>query len=72
MKIGFVGLGRMGSNMVLNLMDHRHKVVVHNRSLEPIKKIAKRGAIPAYTLKEFTGKLPKPRIQARSCQLSSW
>ena len=28
MKIGFIGLGRMGRNMVLNLIEHAHEVVV--------------------------------------------
>ena len=41
MKIGFIGLGKMGSNMVLNLLDNKHKIVVYNRSPEPTKKISK-------------------------------
>jgi len=41
MKIGFIGLGRMGHNMVLNLLDKKFEVVVHNRSQEPIKEAAK-------------------------------
>ena len=62
MKIGFIGLGRMGYNMVLNLLDRKHQVVVHNRSIEPIKEIAKNGAIPAFTVEELIKKLSKPKI----------
>ena len=62
MEIGFIGLGRMGSNMVLNLLDHKHKVVVYNRSPEKTRKIAKNGAIPSYSIEEFISKLPKSKI----------
>jgi len=62
MKIGFIGLGRMGKNMVLRLLQKKHKVVAHNRSHEPIKEVANKGAIAAYNLDEFFSKLEKPRI----------
>lgn len=39
MKLGFLGLGRMGSNMVFKLLEHGHEVVVWNRSSEPIESI---------------------------------
>lgn len=55
--IGFVGLGRMGNNMVLNLLDKKKKVVAYNRSPEKVKKIAKRGAIPSYSIEEMFSKL---------------
>jgi len=35
MKIGFIGLGKMGSRMVLKLIEEGHEVVVWNRSKEP-------------------------------------
>ena len=60
--IGLIGLGRMGNNMVLNLLSKKYKVVVYNRSPEPVKKMSRRGAISSYTLEEFVGNLPKPRI----------
>jgi len=62
MKIGFIGLGRMGSNMVLNLMEHRHQVVGYNRSLDSTKKLAKKGMIPAFDLKELVNKLPERKV----------
>ena len=37
MKIGFIGLGRMGSNMVLNLKDKEHKVIAYNRTPKKMK-----------------------------------
>ncbi len=62
MKLGFIGLGRMGLNMVFNLIDHKHQVIAHNRSPDPIKEAAQYGAVPAYSLKELIGRLPSPRI----------
>lgn len=62
MKLGFIGLGRMGLNMVFNLIDHRHQVVAHNRSPDPIKEAADYGAIPAHSLKELIDKLPSLKI----------
>ena len=60
--IGFIGLGRMGKKMVLNLIEKKYKVIVYNRSSEPTKRLAKRGAIASYSLEELSNKLPKPRI----------
>lgn len=60
--IGFIGLGRMGYNMVLNLASKNYKVVVYDRSPELTKKIAKHKAIPSYSLSEFMHKLPKQKI----------
>lgn len=60
--IGFIGLGKMGRNMVLNLVSKGYKVVVTNRSKEPIKEMEKKGAIPSYTFKELVGELPKQKI----------
>src|SRR3989338_1832714 len=62
MKLGFIGLGRMGHNMVLNLIDHKHQLVVYNRSPDPIKEIAQQGAIPTFSVEELVRKLSFPRI----------
>ncbi len=62
MKLAFIGLGRMGLNMVFNLIDHKHQIVVYNRSPDPIMEAAKYGAIPAHSLQELIQKLPSPKI----------
>ena len=62
MKIGFIGLGRMGENMVLNLIEHKHDVVVYNRSPEKTREIAKKGATPSYSINEMISKLPDRKI----------
>ena len=44
MKIGFLGLGAMGSGMASNLLKAGHQVTVWNRSPEPAQALAARGA----------------------------
>jgi 6-phosphogluconate dehydrogenase len=61
MRIGFVGLGRMGANMVRRLVRDGHEVVAYNRTPEKTKEIAGEGAIPAFTIAELVEKLEKPR-----------
>ncbi len=62
MRLGFVGLGRMGANMVKRLVRGGHEVVAFNRSPGPIQEVAKEGAIPSASLEDLVGKLPKPAI----------
>ena len=47
MRIGMVGLGRMGANMVLRLIKAGHEVVVWDRSEAVVKDLASKGAIAA-------------------------
>ncbi len=61
MQIGLIGLGRMGGNMAQRILKAGHQVVVHNRSLEPIKAMEAKGAIGAYSLQELVKKLTPPR-----------
>jgi len=62
MKLGFIGLGRMGKNMVLNLQSKNHKVVVFNRHTGKVRAMVKKGSIGAYSLQELVKKLPQPRV----------
>jgi 6-phosphogluconate dehydrogenase len=61
MRIGFIGLGRMGANMVRRLLRNGHEVVAYNRSPEKTREIAGEGADPAFSIKELIGKLEAPR-----------
>ncbi|MDD5415894.1 MAG: decarboxylating 6-phosphogluconate dehydrogenase [Candidatus Daviesbacteria bacterium] len=72
MKIGFIGLGRMGKNMVLHLLEKGVEVVAWNRSPEPREELKKeantlaRGRLARLTAAEdldgLIGKLDAPRI----------
>lgn len=45
MKIGFIGLGIMGSRMAANLQKQGHALVVHNRTAEKAKSLIAGGAV---------------------------
>jgi 3-hydroxyisobutyrate dehydrogenase-like beta-hydroxyacid dehydrogenase len=51
MKVGFIGLGRMGSAMVRRLIDGGHEVGVFNRSAEKAKPLTDGGAKHADSIK---------------------
>src|SRR3954470_15794946 len=44
MKIGFIGLGRMGHHVASNLLKAGHSVTVWNRSQEPVQALVAKGA----------------------------
>lgn len=51
-KIGFLGLGVMGSNVVANLLKAGHEITVYNRTTERAEAISKQGARQAQTPRE--------------------
>jgi len=62
LKLGMIGLGRMGYNMVERLLKHKHSVVAYNRSQDKVKSIAQLGAIPAYSVEELVNCLDNKKI----------
>ena len=62
MDIGFIGLGRMGANMVRRLLRGDHRVVAWNRTAAKTEEIVTEGAEGAYSISELIEKLPTPRI----------
>lgn len=71
MKVGYIGLGRMGKNMVLHLLEQGIEVVVWNRSPEP-REALKKEALGLKTgsenltvtrsLDELIGSLESPKV----------
>jgi 6-phosphogluconate dehydrogenase len=61
MRIGFIGLGRMGANMVRRLLRDGHQIVAYNRTAEKTKEIAGEGAEASFSIAELVSKLEKPR-----------
>lgn len=47
MKVGFIGLGNMGSAMAENLLRAGHELIVYNRTQSKAEALAKSGAKPA-------------------------
>ncbi len=62
MKVGFVGFGRMGGNMVARLLGRGHEAVVYARRAEVRAEIESRGAVPASSLEDLVSRLPQPRL----------
>jgi 6-phosphogluconate dehydrogenase len=62
MQVGFIGLGRMGANMVRRLVRSGHEVVAYNRTPEKTREIAGEGAGAAFTIEELVEKLATPRV----------
>src|ERR1700730_8191487 len=62
MEIGFIGLGRMGANMVRRLLREKHRVVAWNRTAAKTDEIVSEGAEGAYSISELVGKLQAPRV----------
>src|SRR5258705_367977 len=61
MKIGMIGLGRMGSNMVRRLLKGGHECVVLDRSPKAVADLVKEKAVGAASVAEFAKSLTKPR-----------
>ena len=52
MKIGFIGLGKMGAGIAGNLQRAGHAVTVWNRSPGPVAELAAKGARPARSVED--------------------
>ena len=62
MELGFVGLGRMGKNMVVRLARAKHRVVAWAPSPESVQEVAAEGAVGASSLADLISKLgDRPR-----------
>jgi len=55
MRIGFVGLGNMGSAMAVNLIKAGHQITVYNRSRPKVDALAAEGATPAESVADACG-----------------
>ena len=62
MKLGFIGLGRMGMNMTVRLLRAGHEVVATERAREKVEEAAQRGAKPAASVGDLVRALEPPRV----------
>jgi len=62
MRLGMIGLGRMGGNMVRRLIKGSHQCVVFDRSANAVAELVKDKAVGTSSLAEFVGALTKPRL----------
>ena len=61
MELGMIGLGKMGANMTQRLLQGGHRVVVYDRSLEPVQAAAAIGATPSDSMADLVDNLAAPR-----------
>lgn len=62
MKIGFIGLGKMGGKMVERLLNSGHEVVVYNLTQKEVDEATSKGAIPANGLADLVSKLGERKL----------
>src|ERR1700688_1754512 len=61
MEIGFVGLGKMGMNMVERLRRDNHKIVAFDLEAEKLQEVSTFGADGVDSLKAMVSRLKAPR-----------
>ncbi len=61
MELGFIGLGKMGMNMVTRLQRDKHRVVAYDRTADLIKQAESQGCVGASSLADLVSKLKTPR-----------
>ncbi|MDP6668123.1 MAG: NAD(P)-binding domain-containing protein [Dehalococcoidia bacterium] len=61
MKLGMVGLGRMGGNMTERLLNDGHEMVVYDPDSSAVESLAEKGASAAASLADLVGQLGAPR-----------
>ncbi len=61
MRLGMIGLGRMGASLVRRLTKDGHKCVVYDVSPAAVKKVTGRSVRGSASIDELVAKLAKPR-----------
>ncbi|MEH7238510.1 phosphogluconate dehydrogenase (NAD(+)-dependent, decarboxylating) [Bacillus sp. JJ1562] len=62
MKVGLIGLGKMGLNLGQNLIDNNHEVVAYDVNPSAVDEMKTYGASGVSSYKELVESLEKPRI----------
>jgi len=62
MKVGLIGLGKMGLNMAKNLIDHKYEVVAFDLHTSAVEEIKKYGANGVSNLQDLIQGLEQPRV----------
>src|SRR6478609_5783771 len=62
MKLGLVGLGKMGLNLGRNLIDHKHEVIAFDLNAEAVKEMSEYGAQGVSSYADMVASLESPRV----------
>jgi 6-phosphogluconate dehydrogenase len=61
MKIGLIGLGKMGGNMLKRLKEDNHQIVAFDLNKDFVTKAVEDGGVGAASIEDLVSKLEKPR-----------
>ncbi|WP_027416671.1 phosphogluconate dehydrogenase (NAD(+)-dependent, decarboxylating) [Aneurinibacillus terranovensis] len=62
MKVGLIGLGKMGLNLGQNLINHKHEVVAFDVNTNAVEEMRRYGVKGTSSLKELVQSLETPRV----------
>ena len=62
MKLGMIGLGRMGANIARRLVKHGHEMVVYDHDDKVVQTLVGEGMTAATSLQDMHDKLDDPKI----------
>ena len=61
MELGIIGLGRMGGNMTIRLLNGGHRIIVYDPVKETVETMVAQGAIGSASITDLVKKLSPPR-----------
>ena len=61
MKIGLIGLGKMGSYMLKRLKKDNHEIIAFDLNKNNVRKAVEDGGIESDSIEDLVSKLEKPR-----------
>jgi 6-phosphogluconate dehydrogenase len=61
-ELGYIGLGKMGANMVEKLLEHGYDIVVYDKNTEVVEQLVAKGARQANSIADIASKLSTPRL----------
>ncbi len=61
MELGMVGLGKMGANMTVRLVEAGHRLIVTDRNDDAVQDAADKGALASDSLADLVKRLERPR-----------
>lgn len=62
MRVGLIGLGKMGYNLSRNMLDNRHEVVAYDVDAKYVDKASVAGVTGVHSMAEMVRQLPSPRL----------
>ena len=62
MRVGLIGLGRMGHSLALNLLDNKISVVAFDNNTERVDTFIIEGGEGVHSLEDLVAKLDPPRV----------